>query len=360
MRKLLALICALLTLLALTGCSFLPIDERPNEDSSAFLPDGKTMTVSFLDVGQGDSIFIELPDGRTMLIDASISEASDTIEGYIKGRGHEKIDYLIATHPHADHIGGMRAIVNAFEIGEVWMPNADSTSATYEKLLTAIDEKGLSIRTAKAGKVILEEENLKAVLLAPCSDEYDNLNDFSAVIKLTYGDASFLFTGDAEVLSENEMLASSADLSADVLKFGHHGSSTSSSEAFLKAVAPTWGIISCGEGNSYGHPHSETLASAAKSGITLCRTDLEGTIVFTTDGAAISTAAVGEIPDAEGSGEGEQTYRWVLNTSSKKIHRPDCASVETISEQNKDTSDESIEVLSEGGYMPCGSCKPTD
>lgn len=363
MRKILALLCALLVLFSFIGCSLAVNDPPQNDENTAFVPDGKTLTVHFLDVGQGDSIFIELPTGKTVLIDASISEASDLIKAYIEGRGHEKIDYLIATHPHADHIGGMRAIVNAFEIGEVWMPNADSTSATYEKLLTAIEDKGLSIHTAKAGKSVLDEENLRLTLLAPCADEYESLNNYSAVVKLTYGKVGFLFTGDAEVLSENEMLASGVDLSADVLKIGHHGSSTSSSETFLKAVSPKWGVISCGKDNSYGHPHKEILASASKLGITLCRTDLEGTIVFTTDGAEITTTTVGEIPDiedGENDGENEQNARWVLNTSSKKIHTPDCSSVATISEQNKALSSESIESLSEEGYTPCGSCKPTD
>lgn len=358
MRKLLALFSALTLIFTLLGCSTVP--EYP--DNSLDIPsDGKTLTVSFLDVGQGDSIFIELPDGKTMLIDASEMDQADTIMNYIKARGLSRIDYLIATHPHADHIGGMRAIVETFEIGEIWMPNADSTTATYEKLLTAIDDKGLSIRTAKAGKVILEQGALRIALLAPCSDEYSDLNDYSAVIKLTYGSTAFLFTGDAEALSEEEMLASGADLSADVLKLGHHGSSTSSSEAFLKAVSPTWGIISCGKDNDYGHPHSETLASAAKYGITLCRTDLEGTIVFTSDGSEVKTTTVGDLPDTPLPDEDEApSYSWVLNTSSKKIHRPDCGSVATISEGNKDFSSDSIAMLIQEGYTTCGSCKPAD
>lgn len=361
MKRLLALICLLALMLPLVGC----MTTVPPSSSSLDIPtDGKTLTVSFLDVGQGDSIFIELPDGKTMLIDASESDQADTIEAYIRARGHQKLDYLVATHPHADHIGGMRAIVEAFEIGEVWMPNADATTATYEKLLTAIDEKGLSIHTAKAGKVILETESLRIDLLAPCKEDYSDLNDYSAVIKLTYGSTKFLFTGDAETLSEEEMIASGTDLSADVLKLGHHGSSTSSSEAFLKAVSPTYGIISCGEGNDYGHPHSETLESAAKHGITLYRTDLLGHIVFTSDGSTVKTASAGELPEAPDNSDSADSdsngYKWVLNTSSKKIHRPDCASAASMSEANKAYSSESIAALTEQGYTACGSCDPAD
>lgn len=357
MRKLLSFF----TIFALLF-TFIACDAEPT-DSPSIPTDGKTLTVSFLDVGQGDASFIELPSGKTMLIDASESAYSDTIEQYIRGRGYSKIDYLVATHPHADHIGGMRAIVEAFDIGEVWMPNADSTSTTYEKLLTAIDDKGLTIRTAKAGKVILEDESLRIALLAPCGEEYADLNDYSAVIKLTYGATDFLFTGDAETLSEEEMLDSGADLSADVLKVGHHGSSTSSSDAFLKAVSPTYGVISCGKDNSYGHPHDEILSAAARYNITLCRTDLSGNIVFVSDGSEVKTSAVGNIPDAptdRNENSDNDAYRWVLNTSSKKIHRPDCASVNTISEHNKRYSGESIASLSEEGYTACGSCQPTE
>lgn len=353
MRKLLALFSALVLIFTFTACD----TDNPKFSVPS---DGKTLTVSFLDVGQGDSIFIELPNGKNMLIDASEREYSDTIEGYIRGRGHDQIDYLVATHPHADHIGGMKAIVESLSIGEVWMPNADSTSATYENLLEAIADKGLKIQTAKAGKVILEEESLRIVLLAPCGEDYSSLNDYSAVIKLTYGATDFLFTGDAETPSEEEMLDSGADLSADVLKVGHHGSSTSSSDAFLKAVSPTWGVISCGKDNSYGHPHREFLESAARSNITLCRTDLEGTIVFTSDGSKVQTSTAGEIPDAPTDSGESANYKWVLNTSSKKIHTPDCGSVAAISEHNIGYSSESIEALTDEGYAPCGSCKPTD
>ncbi len=353
MRKLLALWLALALLLPLAGCGgelFPASTEQPDRLTAP--ADGQTLTVSFLDVGQGDSVFIELPDSRTMLIDASESNYAGQIESYIRGRGHSKIDYLVATHPHSDHIGGMSAIVNAFDIGEVWMPDADSTTATYEKLLTAISDKGLKIHTAKAGKVILEEESLRISLLAPCSDSYSDLNNYSAVIKLTYGAARFLFTGDAEKLSEEEMLASGADLSADVLKIGHHGSSTSSSEAFLKAVAPSFGVISCGKDNSYGHPHQETLTAAEQLQIPLLRTDLEGTIVFSSDGSEIKRTEIGS--------EISTDYLWVLNTSSKKIHRPDCPSAATINDKNKGYSKDTVASLQAQGYTPCGSCKPAD
>lgn len=357
-RKLLSLFLLLSVLLSCAGCK--AVD--PGADL-AVPADGKTLTVSFLDVGQGDSIFIELPDGDTMLIDASESDQAEGIIDYVQHRGHDTLDYVVATHPHADHIGGMAQVLKAFEVGEIWMPDTDSTSKTYENLLETIEDKKIPLHVATAGKTILSEESLVISLIAPCSDEYNDLNNYSAVVSLTYGKTRFLFTGDAEVQSEEEILASGVSLSADVLKLGHHGSSTSSSEAFVKAVNPKWGVISCGEGNSYGHPHAETLARFGALGIELLRTDLMGTIVMTSDG---STVKYGN-QESDGNTISDSTvtteavaYHWILNTSSKKIHREDCSYAGSISESNRAESSKSVSELIAEGYSACGSCKPTD
>lgn len=363
-RKLISLFLLLALLLPFTGCTSLV------PDTGAELPvpaDGKTLTVSFLDVGQGDSIFIELPDGKTMLIDASEADQAAGIIDYIEGRGYNTLDYVVATHPHADHIGGMAEVLRAFEVGEIWMPNADSDSKTYENLLETVEEKEISLHVAEAGKTILTKESLDISLLAPCSAEYADLNNYSAVVSLTYGKTRFLLMGDAESLSEEEILQSGASVSADVLKLGHHGSSTSSSEAFVKAVNPTWGIVSCGEGNSYGHPHAETLALAEKLDIELLRTDLLGTIVMTSDGASVKygdTESEGKSDskpaDTAAAVTEEGAYHWILNTSSKKIHREDCSSVKSISEHNRAESSKSVSELIAEGYSACGSCQPED
>lgn len=362
-RKLLSLFLLLAILLSFTGCGSLV----PDTGADLAVPaDGKTLTVSFLDVGQGDSIFIELPDGDTMLIDASEADQAEGIIDYIQDRGHDTLDYVVATHPHADHIGGMATVLKAFTVGEIWMPDADSDTQTYERLLETVEEKKIPLKVAAAGKSILSTDSLSIDIIAPCSAEYDDLNDYSAVISLTYGKTRFIFTGDAEAHSEEEILESGVSLSADVLKIGHHGSSTSSSEAFVKAVDPKWGIISCGEGNSYGHPHKETLDLAEKLGIELLRTDLLGTIVMTSDGETVNygdNESDGSADDDNGDtavpapGTG---YHWVLNTSSKKIHREDCASAKSINEANRVESDKSVSELEAEGYSPCGSCKPKD
>lgn len=260
--------------------------ESPKE-AAVDLSGGETMSVHYIDVGQGDSELICLPDGRNMLIDAGTSNAGTELLSYLDSQNVQKIDYLIATHPHADHIGSMSEVVKKYDIGEIYMPKATTTTRTYENLLTEIDNKGLTINTARANVDIINEDGLSAVILAPNSQSYKDLNNYSAVVKLTYGNNSFLFTGDAEDISENEMISENADLKSDILKVGHHGSHSSTTDAFLDKVSPAAAIISCGKDNSYGHPHAETLNALSKRNITVYRTDQDGSIVLDCDGRTI-------------------------------------------------------------------------
>lgn len=242
---------------------------------------GEDLKVHFLDVGQGDSIFIELPTNETILIDASIKDASDKIINYLKEENVSKIDYVFATHPHSDHIGGMSAVIKAFDIGQIYMPKAVTTTKTYENLLLTIKDKSLKIKTAKAGNTIIDTDDLKLVVLAPNQDSYESLNNYSIVLKLTYKEKSFLFMGDAETLSEKEI---TGDVEADVLKVGHHGSRTSTSQSFLNKVNPSYAVISVGLNNDYKHPHQEIADRLEKKNIKIYRTDQNGDIIFTTDG----------------------------------------------------------------------------
>jgi len=242
------------------------------------------LKIHYLDVGQGDSIFIELPNNETMLIDAAESNQSENIINYIKNLNYQKIDYVIGTHPHTDHIGGLKDIINTFEIGKIYMPKAVSTTKTYESLLMAIKDKNLKINTAKAGISIIDTNTLKINILAPNNDTYTELNNYSVVTKITYGTTKFLFMGDAEKLSENEI---KEDVSADVIKIGHHGSNTSSGLNFIKKVNAKYGIISVGLNNKYNLPKEETITNWENSGTKIYLTSTNGTITATSDGTNI-------------------------------------------------------------------------
>ena len=248
------------------------------------------LKISCLDVGQGDSIYIMLPTGETILIDAGESKNSASIIEYIKSSNKGTLDYVIATHPHADHIGGMAAVINAFNVKNVYMPDKVHTTKTFEDLIDTIEEKGLSFGIAKAGEVLFDYGNLKAEFIAPIRSNYTNLNNYSAVIMLTYNNRRFLFMGDAEKEVEAEIIAAGRNISADVLKVGHHGSNTSSSKDFIEKVNPKYAIISCGTGNSYGHPTASTLATL--SGIDIYRTDEKGTIIVVCDGTNITLSNI--------------------------------------------------------------------
>lgn len=242
------------------------------------------LKVHYLDVGQGDSIFIELPNNETMLIDAAESYQSENIINYLKNLNYQKIDYVIGTHPHTDHIGGLKNIINTFEIGKIYMPKVVSTTKTYESLLMAIKDKNLKINTAKAGTSIIDTDALKINILAPNNSIYTELNNYSVVTKITYGTTKFLFMGDAEKLSENEI---KENVTADVIKIGHHGSNTSSSIDFIKKVNAKYGIISVGLNNKYNLPKEETITNWENSGTKIYLTSTNGTIRASSDGTNI-------------------------------------------------------------------------
>ncbi len=242
------------------------------------------LKVHYLDVGQGDSIFIELPNNETMLIDAAESYQSENIINYLKNLNYKKIDYVIGTHPHTDHIGGLKDIINTFEIGKIYMPKVVSTTKTYESLLMAIKDKNLKINTAKAGTSIIDTDALKINILAPNNSTYTELNNYSVVTKITYGTTKFLFMGDAEKLSENEI---KEDVTADVIKIGHHGSNTSSSIDFIKKVNAKYGIISVGLNNKYNLPKEETITNWENSGTKIYLTSTNGNITAISDGTNI-------------------------------------------------------------------------
>lgn len=245
-----------------------------------------TLKVHYIDVGQGDSILIEQED-NTMLIDAGENNKGSVVTKYLNKLQIDQIDYVVGTHPHSDHIGGLDTVINSVTVSNAIIPDKEHTTKTYEDFIDALIDKEVNAIPAKAGdKYTLGSATFE--ILSPIRDNYKDLNDWSVVIKLTFGEKSFLFTGDAETLVETDMINNGCNLSADVLKVGHHGSTTSTSKAFLSKVSPAYAIISCAEENSYGHPHDETIDLLNSKNITIYGTYKSGTIVATCDGKTIS------------------------------------------------------------------------
>ena len=351
---------------------------EPVSSESTDLPtevSGK-LTVHFIDVGQADSIFIELPNAQSMLIDAGNNADGDDVIRYIKKKGYDRIDYVVGTHPHEDHIGGMDNVVESFDIGTIYMPKASSNTRTFEDLLNAISKKGLSVTTAKAGVSILDTSNLHIDILAPNSTGYDDTNDYSAVVKLVYGKASFLFMGDAEEISEREI---ATDVDVDVLKVGHHGSNSSTSNSFLKKVTPIYAIICVGEDNSYGHPTQATLDKLKSAGAKIYRTDLNGTVIITTDGNSyeVDTQKVASEPVAQStpaatsgknSNDSSSTVKpsptpakdnnssggkiVYITETGEKYHKSGCQYLK------KSKIEITLEEAKANGYTPCSRCRP--
>lgn len=272
-------------------------DEVPQTAVDSFIAKDAELEIHFIDVGQGDCSLIKWED-CAMLIDCGERENADTVLKYLKKQGVEKLDYIIATHPHSDHIGGMGDIISATEVGKVIAPKVSSdmtpTTKTYERFLQALRDKGMRLTAAKPKTVYTfetasETEGKKPPsfeILAPNGD-YDDLNNYSVVIRLTYGSTSYLFTGDAEKKSEKEILKLGEELDSDLLKVGHHGSSTSSSDDFFDEVSPKYCVIQCGVGNKYGHPHAETIEKIEAAGAKWYSSDRDGNIIVYSDGDSI-------------------------------------------------------------------------
>jgi len=337
------------------------------------------LKIHYINVGQGDSILIQQGDA-TMLIDAGPD--ANTTANYLKGQGIKKIDILVGTHPHADHIGGMPAVINGFEINKIYMPKVTHTSKIFENTMESIKAKGMKISTPHPGDSF-KLGNADCTILAPNSSSYDNLNNYSIVLRIKFGNNSFIFDGDAESLSEGEILQKQLDIQSDVIKLGHHGSKTATSQSYLNKVNPKYAVISCGKGNSYGHPHAETMAKLKERNIKVYRTDENGTIICTSDGenikfscepgsynssvqsksnntggggAAVKKSSTNSAPkhnpapkQTTGSKKGETVY---ITSSGKKYHRSGCQYLKKSCIEIKKS-----DAISEG-YTPCSKCNP--
>ncbi|MGM9537498.1 MAG: ComEC/Rec2 family competence protein [Candidatus Onthomonas sp.] len=250
--------------------------------------DGDGLTVHFLDVGQGDAALLT-SGGEHMLIDGGPRSASEELLADLDRLGVERLDYLVATHPHEDHIGGLPDVVETISVEQCWMPDDVADSKIYEDFLLALDEGDVSVTVPEVGDSFAFGD-CTVTVLAPLQIADDHNNN-SLVLKVVCGETSFLFTGDMEEDEEEDLLAARSDLSADVLKVAHHGSAYTSSTRFLQQVEPELAVISCGEGNSYGHPHSELIQRLEYLEIPIYRTDLQGEITVSSDGEQLTVSA---------------------------------------------------------------------
>ena len=242
------------------------------------------LQLDIIDVGQADCLLITSAKGETMLIDAGNRADEEIILSYLEQKGISHLNYVVATHPHEDHIGSMAAIINKIPIDIFYLPDVTHTTATYNAMIEALERSTIDVREAYAG-VQIPWQTGKMEFVAPKRyNEYKSLNNYSAVILLQYEKTNFLFCGDAEKESEEEILTAYNLPQISVLKTGHHGSSTSSNSSFLSAIRPTIALICCGENNDYGHPHRETLQNLNKIGSKIYRSDLHGHIIITSDG----------------------------------------------------------------------------
>lgn len=333
-----------------------------------------TLTVTWLDVGQGDAAVIQC-GGQSMLIDGGKPEKSSYIYAWLQQHGLSYLDVIVATHVDADHIGGLSGALNYASVGTAYCPVTTGTTETFQSFVKYLAQRGKQITVPIAGETFALG-GAQVQILGPLHSAEDS-NDNSIVLKVSFGATSFLFTGDAERAEEQDLLNAGVNLQSTVLKVGHHGSDTSTSYPFLRAVAPQYAVISVGAGNSYGHPTEAVLSRLRDAGVTTFRTDMQGEITAVSDGqtinfstaknaAAETLANAGAGQNANQTGGGNAggaagagtTSSYVLNTNSHKFHRPSCSSVDTISPKNRKDVNESREQIIREGYAPCKRCNP--
>lgn len=325
-----------------------------------------TLTVTWLDVGQGDAAVIQC-GGQSMLIDGGKPEKSSYIYAWLQQHSLSYLDVIVATHVDADHIGGLSGALNYASVGTAYCPETTGTTETFQSFVKYLAQRGKQITVPTAGETFALG-GAQIQILGPLHRAEDS-NDNSIVLKVSFGATSFLFTGDAERAEEQDLLNSGVNLLSTVLKVGHHGSDTSTSYPFLRAVAPQYAVISVGAGNSYGHPTEAVLSRLRDAGVTTFRTDMQGEITAVSDGqtinfstaknaVAIASANAGGGNADGAAGVGTTAGSYVLNTNSHKFHLPSCSSVETISPKNRKDVNESREQIISEGYAPCKRCNP--
>lgn len=347
--------------------------KEPSEEPTQ--PQKSSLEVHFIDVGQADSALI-LCDGKAMLIDGGNTGDSSVLYTYLKKQNIKHLDYVIGTHAHEDHIGGIPGALNFATVGTAYSPVTDYDSKAFENFKKAVEKHKTSLIVPDVGTSFMLGSAKCKVLAVNTTDD---TNNSSIVLRITYGKTSFIFTGDAEREVEQAIINREGNLESTVLKVGHHGSETSSSYVWLREVMPEYAVISVGKGNSYGHPHDELLSRLKDAGVKTFRTDLQGDIICTSDGKTVtfkpsknaninvfdppsnnqsSTSKPDESKGPTQSENNGKETKYILNTNSKKFHYPSCSSADTISDANRKEFNGTRDELIKQGYSPCGRCDP--
>lgn len=335
---------ALLAVLAgiLLGEDYLlPLVEEPARST------GEGLSVHYIDVGQADSILLSC-DGEFMLIDGGNVDDGRLVVSYLEQQGVSELKAVICTHAHEDHVGGLAAVLAVYPTQAVYSPTTTYASKCFDDFMRYVDQQRLTVTAPVPGDGF-DLGSARVTILGPVKD-YPDTNNTSIVTRVDYGKTSFLFTGDMEQEAENDLLDAGADVKADVLKVGHHGSNTSSGYRFLYEVEPTYGVISVGTGNTYGHPHEEPLSRLLHAGVTLLRTDKLGTVVARSDGTEITFTWDNQSAAPENA---EYAGQFIGNKNSHVFHAEGCSGLP--SERNRVTFTSYREAL-EAGYTPCRSC----
>lgn len=362
-------------------------NEDPEPEPEPELGD---MTATFIDVGQGDSTLVGLPDGKVMLVDAGEASASQNVLDALDAADVEAIDYLVATHPHADHIGGMEAVLAAYDVDEIWMPDVSETTQTYEGFLDAVEAENCTVRQTVAGESVTgDDDGYDIDVLSPPADmQSDDMNRWSAIIRVTYGDTSLLLTGDADA----SQIVEANPGHVDVLKASHHGSETGTNTEVMATTMPDAVVMSYAEGNDYGHPDQSVLDAVNAAGAKAYSTAANGNVTMVSDGKTVTvtpdhdgTITAGESAEERAQREAqEQAQREaeeqariqaeqqaaqqqaqqqaaspqddmvVITQTGEKYHRPDCRTLR----RSKNTQTVTRAEAEARGLGPCGVCNP--
>ncbi|MBQ9131120.1 MAG: MBL fold metallo-hydrolase [Clostridia bacterium] len=360
-RILCALMALVMTLGLLCGCDLASgngvSDQGPSGNGSI----NSSFEIHFIDVGQADAALI-VCTGKTMLIDGGNVEDSNLIYAYLQKQGISHLDYVVCTHAHEDHVGGLSGALTAATAGKVLAPVTDYNTKAFRNFVAKAAERKCSITVPTAGERF-SLGDAQVTVLGPVKS-YDDPNNTSLVLRIVYGATSFLFTGDMESLAESDLLDSGVTLKSTLLKVGHHGSSTSTSYRFLRQVAPAYGVISVGTDNEYGHPTETVLSRLRDADVTLYRTDLQGDIICRSDGTNLTFTTAKNNGISTNPTESDRTesdssavteYAYIGNLNSNLFHEIDCSSLP--GEANRiyfTTRDEAVSA----GYTPCGRCDP--